>query len=51
VLRPGADVVLEVGDGQAREIAALARGYGYEVRGTRPDLTGAPRVVVLRWSG
>jgi release factor glutamine methyltransferase len=51
VLRPGADVVLEVGDGQAGEVAALARGYGYEVRGTRPDLTGVPRAVVLRWSG
>jgi release factor glutamine methyltransferase len=49
LLADGADVVLEVGDGQAGAVLELGWGAGYEPLGTRPDLTGAPRAVLLRW--
>ncbi len=49
LLADGADVVLEVGDGQAEAVLELGRGAGYEPLGTRPDLTGMPRAVLLRW--
>jgi release factor glutamine methyltransferase len=44
-LAEGGALVLEVGDGQADETAALLRSHGYtDVRAT-PDLTGRDRVV------
>jgi release factor glutamine methyltransferase len=51
VLVPGGWLVLEVGDGQARLVADLLRGLGYErVRASR-DLTGRDRVVEAQWAG
>ena len=49
LLADGADVVLEVGDGQAEAVLELGRSAGYEPSGTRLDLTGTPRGVRLRW--
>ena len=49
LLANGADVVLEVGDGQAEKVLELGRKAGYSPLGTRPDLTGTPRAVRLRW--
>jgi release factor glutamine methyltransferase len=45
VLRPGRWLVLEVGDGQAPETAALLDELGYTDVVTTPDLTGRDRVV------
>ncbi len=50
LLEPGADVVLEVGDGQAEAVFELGRRTGFEPLGTRSDLTGMLRAVWLRWS-
>ena len=49
LLADGAEVVLEVGDGQAEAVLELGRGAGYEPLGAQPDLTGTPRAVRLRW--
>lgn len=49
LLSAGADVILEVGDGQAEAVLELGRGAGYEPLGTRLDLAGTPRAVLLRW--
>jgi release factor glutamine methyltransferase len=49
LLRNGADVVLEVGDGQAGAVLALGRRAGFVPLGSRPDLAGTPRAVLLRW--
>jgi len=49
LLRAGADVVLEVGDGQAEKVLDLGRKAGFVPLGTRPDLAGTPRAVLLRW--
>ena len=46
----GADVVLEVGDGQAAEVIEIGRRAGYTTLGMYPDLAGTPRAVLLRWS-
>lgn len=43
-----ADAVLEVGDGQAEDVLELGRRAGYRPLGTRPDLTGKSRAVLLR---
>jgi release factor glutamine methyltransferase len=48
LLKDGADLVLEVGDGQAEKVLGLGRCAGYVPLGTRPDLTGTPRTVLLR---
>lgn len=48
LLAPGADVVLEVGDGQAESVLELGRAAGYEPLGTRRDLSGSIRVALLR---
>ncbi|MDQ4062900.1 MAG: peptide chain release factor N(5)-glutamine methyltransferase, partial [Actinomycetota bacterium] len=42
------DVVLEVGDGQAEAVLDLGQRAGYRSLGTRPDLTGKSRAVLLR---
>ena len=51
LLRPGGRLVLECGDGQAPELAAILRSLGYtDVVETR-DLAGRDRVVEGSWSG
>jgi len=47
----GADVILEVGDGQAEAVLEIGRHAGFEPRGTHADLTGTPRATLLRWPG
>jgi release factor glutamine methyltransferase len=49
LLADGADVVLEVGDGQAETVLELGQGAGFTPVGSRPDLAGTPRAVWLRW--
>jgi release factor glutamine methyltransferase len=49
LLRDGADVVLEVGDGQAEKVLALGDRSGFVPLGIRKDLAGTPRAVLLRW--
>lgn len=48
LLVEGADVVLEVGEGQAEDVLKLGRRCGYAPLGTRPDLTGRLRAALLR---
>lgn len=48
ILSQGADLVLEVGDGQAEAVLALGEEAGYEALGTRCDLSGGVRAVLLR---
>ena len=48
LLSPGADIVLEVGDGQAEAVLRLGEAAGYEPLGTRRDLAGGVRVAMLR---
>lgn len=47
----GADIVLEVGDGQADDVLALGEDVGFVALGTRKDLAGSTRVVILQWNG
>jgi len=49
LLRDGADVVLEVGDRQADAVLELGSRAGFTPLGTRLDLAGTPRAVLLRW--
>ena len=49
LLVDGADVVLEVGDGQAEEVLEMGRRAGFILLGTYPDLAGTPRAALLRW--
>lgn len=51
LLEKGADVVLEIGDGQAGSVLELGRDAGFASLGTRSDLSGTPRSVLLRWEG
>jgi release factor glutamine methyltransferase len=51
LLERGADVVLEVGDGQDRAVAELGREAGFVPLGTQEDLAGTPRAVLFRWQG
>jgi release factor glutamine methyltransferase len=51
LLRNGADGVLEIGDGQAGAVLELGRRAGFVPLGSRPDLAGTPRAVLLRWDG
>ena len=51
LLTSGADVVLEIGDKQARTVLELGCRSGFEPLGTRPDLAGTPRAALLRWKG
>lgn len=48
LLAPGADLVLEVGDGQADAVLELGGAAGYDPLGTRRDLSGNVRVALLR---
>ena len=50
VLGDGADVVLEVGDGQAEEVLELGGLAGFTPLGSRNDLSRTPRAVLLSWS-
>jgi release factor glutamine methyltransferase len=47
LLRDGADVVLEVGDGQAEAVLGLGSCAGLAPLGSRADLAGTPRAVLL----
>ena len=49
LLEDGAELVLELGDGQDEAVSVLAREAGYTQIGTREDLAGTPRTLVLRW--
>lgn len=49
LLTRGADLVLEVGDGQADAVLDLGRYAGFEPLGTHQDLAGTPRAAQLRW--
>lgn len=48
LLKSGAHLVFEVGDGQAGEVLELGRKAEFTPLGERPDLTGATRAVLLR---
>jgi release factor glutamine methyltransferase len=51
LLKDGADVVLEIGDGQAEKVLDLGVKSGFLPLGVREDLAGTPRAVLLRWEG
>ena len=42
-------MILEVGDRQADAVLELGTRTGFTPLGTRPDLAGTPRAVLLRW--
>ena len=48
LLAEGAEVVLEIGDGQAETVRELGISAGFVPLDTRPDLAGTPRAVLLR---
>jgi release factor glutamine methyltransferase len=48
LLKDGADVVLEIGDGQAEKVLDLGEKHGFSSLGVRDDLAGTPRAVLLR---
>jgi release factor glutamine methyltransferase len=47
LLRDRADVVLEVGDDQADAVLELGSRAGFDPLGSRTDLAGTPRAVLL----
>jgi release factor glutamine methyltransferase len=49
LLKDGADVVLEIGDGQAEKVLNLGESAGFSPLSVREDLAGTPRAVLLRW--
>jgi release factor glutamine methyltransferase len=49
LLRSEADVVLEVGDGQADAVLELGSRAGFTPLDSRRDLAGVSRAVLLRW--
>jgi release factor glutamine methyltransferase len=49
LLRGAADVILEVGDGQADAVLELGSRAGFTPLGSRLDLAGTPRSVLLSW--
>jgi len=51
LLRPGGQLVLECGDGQAAELAAALEFLGYAKIRETPDLAGRDRVVEGSWGG
>ena len=46
LLAPGGTAVVELGIGQAADVAALFRGAGLDIAGTPHDLAGIPRCLV-----
>ncbi|MGO4129817.1 peptide chain release factor N(5)-glutamine methyltransferase [Inquilinus sp. YAF38] len=50
LLAPGGTAVVELGIGQAADVAALFRGAGLDIAGTPHDLAGIPRCVVTKKS-
>jgi len=50
VLAPGGIALFEMGAGQDEAIGSLARSQGFETAGLRSDITGVPRVAILRHS-
>ncbi len=51
LLKDGADVVLEMGDGQGEAVLDLGENAGFSPLGLRNDLAGTPRTALLRWGG
>ena len=49
LLKHGADIVLEIGDGQAEKVQDLGKRFGFVPLGVRNDLAGTPRAVSLKW--
>jgi len=49
LLKNGADVVLEAGDGQGEAVLDLGEKAGFAPVGLREDLAGTPRAALLRW--
>jgi len=49
LLKRGADVALEIGEGQVEKVRDLGEKSGFIPLGVRNDLAGAPRAVLLRW--
>jgi release factor glutamine methyltransferase len=49
LLKRGADVVLEIGEGQAEKVQDLGERFGFAPLDVRNDLAGTPRAVLLRW--
>jgi release factor glutamine methyltransferase len=49
LLKRGADVVLEIGEGQAEKVQELGSRSGFVPLGVRNDLAGSPRAVLLKW--
>jgi release factor glutamine methyltransferase len=49
LLKHGADMVLEIGEGQAEKVQDLGSGFGFLPLGVRNDLAGTPRAVLLKW--
>jgi release factor glutamine methyltransferase len=49
LLKHGADLVLEIGEGQAEKVQDLGKKSGFVPLGARNDLAGTPRAVLLRW--
>ena len=47
----GGRLVMEIGAGQADEVAQIVRDARLELEGVRPDLQGIPRVVIARQPG
>ena len=51
LLKDGAGVVLEGGDGQGEMVLDLGKEAGFVLLGLREDLAGSPRVALLGWEG
>ena len=49
LLKRGADVVLEIGEGQAEKVQDLGYKFGFVPLGVRNDLADTPRAVLLKW--
>jgi len=49
LLKRGADVVLEIGEGQAGKVQDLGDRSGFVPLGVSNDLAGTPRAMLLRW--
>jgi release factor glutamine methyltransferase len=49
LLKRGADVVLEIGEGQAEKVQDLGYKFGFVPLGVRNDLADTARAVLLKW--